>query len=57
MNNPVEQFILITGNPVDGFLYIGTFKNGSYALEYAELHLKDAEYWINLLDAPMEDEE
>lgn len=57
MNNPVEQFILITGNPIDGFLYIGTFKDSSDAIEYAELHLKHTEYWINLLDAPMEYEE
>ena len=49
-----EHFMSICGNPMDGFLYIGTFPDTESAVLYAERHLKGEEYWINLLDAPSE---
>ena len=47
-----EQFILITGNPVDGFLYIGTFSTVEDAQEYGHMHIKNESFWVHLLDAP-----
>jgi len=47
-----EQYILIVGDPVNGFLYIGTFESVDDAQYYAECHLKGSDWWIHLLDEP-----
>jgi hypothetical protein len=46
-----EQFIIVTGNPVDGFAFYGSFSDREQASEHASINLKDANWWI----APIED--
>lgn len=50
--------IIITGNPVDGFEFIGPFDNVDDALVYlnTDPHLLDGDYWTAPLHAPAEDE-
>lgn len=45
--------ILIYGNPVDGFCYIGPFKTADDAINAAETddRLHDSEWWIAPLEA------
>lgn len=43
--------VLISGNPVDGFRFIGPFRNGEVANLYADDNL-DADWWNASLDAP-----
>jgi hypothetical protein len=40
------MFILVLGNPVDGFKYEGLFTNTISATEYGELSYPDTEWWI-----------
>lgn len=46
--------IIITGNPVNGFRYIGPFKTADHAIDAAERFLSgvEADWWI----APLEGE-
>ncbi len=46
-----EQFILIYGNPIDGFSYVGPFDSRDDASQYAEDDAP-ADWWIVTLDAP-----
>ena len=40
-------YILISGNPVDGYTFIGPFEYEA-AIRYAEIHL-DGDWWIGKL--------
>jgi hypothetical protein len=50
MNHP-EQFIVIYGNPADGFSHVGPFDSHDEASTYAATD-DPANWWIVRLDAP-----
>jgi hypothetical protein len=49
------MFIIMTGEPVNGFDYIGPFKYFTSAKEYANYYLKNDIWWIIKLTNPRED--
>ncbi len=49
------MYILITGNPVDGFHFVGPFLEINDANEHAEIFYKNNEWWIAHLKKPEED--
>lgn len=51
------EFIVCYGNPCDGFEYIGPFEDAHNAGDYAELWLKNFDWWIALLQKPCEEGE
>lgn len=55
MNQPI-QFIVIYGNPVDGFTHVGPFANRDDAVAYAEDEPYNGNWWIAMLDAPAQGE-
>ena len=44
-----EKYIVITGNPVDAFDYIGPFETTDDANDYAENRLPHDDYWVTAL--------
>ena len=46
------SYILIVGNPVDGFKYYGQFSDVDTALNWAEKNLRTEEYWFAELQNP-----
>ena len=54
MNQPL-QFIVIYGNPADGFHYVGPFASRDDAAQYAADDTP-ADWWIVVLDAPAQGE-
>jgi hypothetical protein len=48
------QYILIYGNPVNGFAYVGPFKSYSDAHNHGE-HMGYSEYWLSELVSEEED--
>lgn len=48
------QCILIYGNPVNGFAYVGPFCNPSDAHNYGE-HMGYPEYWLTELVRPKDE--
>lgn len=46
------SWIVIAGNPVDGFTYYGPFAESNEANEYAEQHCEDTEFWLISLVTP-----
>lgn len=49
---PYGMHIVIIGNPVDGFQYIGPFKTGEDAIAWADRDADiDADWWIAPLEA------
>ena len=46
------MYIMIYGNPIDGFCYVGPFANRDEALTYAEGERDPRDWWIVELDAP-----
>ena len=48
------KYILISGNPVDGFEYIGPFDGPEAAHEYVEndRDMRDGDWWVHLLQEP-----
>jgi hypothetical protein len=51
-----QQYLLIAGNPVSGFQYVGPFTTSSEAHDEGE-QLGFEEYWITQLAAPSQEEE
>lgn len=49
-----QQYILIHGNPVDGFSYVGPFNGYSAAHDHGE-HMGYSEYWLSELVSEEED--
>ena len=43
------DFIVITGNFVDGFIFYGPFPDSDEAIRWAERELRGLEYWISEL--------
>ena len=55
MSNTMKpQYILIYGNPVNGFAYVGPFKSYSDAHDHGE-HRGYSEYWLSELVSEEED--
>jgi hypothetical protein len=53
--NDDYPFVLIRGNPVDGFEYIGPFPGRQHAAQYGNTDPHtDADWWIAPLHAPAE---
>ena len=48
------QYIIISGNPKDGFEHIGPFDDAADAYSYAGKWLKNIEWWLVLLQLPEE---
>ena len=46
------QFIIIYGNPIEGFNYRGPFDTYEVAIAYWLYHHDDGEYWITELNPP-----
>lgn len=47
--------ILVTGNPVDGFQFVGPFEDSDDAVRYAEdEEHRDTEWWLGDLESPEE---
>lgn len=51
----MELHIIIHGNPVDGFSYIGPFPNSEAAVDHAENERLAGDWWIAPLEVPKED--
>lgn len=45
------QYLIMTGNPVDGFLFVGPYDDEEYATSEAE-HRTDQEWWVVPLTEP-----
>jgi hypothetical protein len=43
------QWVVISGNPVDGFFYYGPFDSAEAAASAAEDSVLDADWWISKL--------
>jgi hypothetical protein len=48
--------IIVTGNPVDGFRYIGPFGNAEEAVEWAEHVDLEPDWWVAEVRVPNDDE-
>ena len=46
----MEKFIVVTGDPVKGFSYIGVFNNKDAATEYADKHIETGDWWVSPMD-------
>lgn len=51
MDEPT-QAVIITGNPVDGFSFIGPFPDEDAAREYGENLIPD-DWWVSELETPI----
>jgi hypothetical protein len=49
------MYIMIYGNPCDGFRYVGPFEDHDLALAYGEAGAS-GDWWITELDPPASDE-
>lgn len=49
--NQAAQFIVIYGNPSDGFSHVGPFESRDDASQYASADTA-GDWWIVMLDAP-----
>lgn len=56
-SEPVDQAIVITGNPVDGLTFLGPFQDAATANEWADLMDVEPEWWVATLLAPLDDSE
>jgi len=48
-----HQFIVIAGNPTEGFIYIGPFHSWEDAQFYCEDMGMKSDYWIGILNGPV----
>jgi hypothetical protein len=47
------QWIIVRGNPADGFEYVGPFQSGEAANAYQDAdHDRGMDWWVVLLQAP-----
>ena len=49
-----QQFIVIYGNPAEGFTYVGPFASHDDAVDYAQVDNAPSDWWIILLQQPAE---
>ena len=52
----MKQWILVCGNPIDGFQFVGPFSDSDSATEYAEKE-GHGEWWVCEMDAPSDENE
>jgi hypothetical protein len=59
MTEPDDKYILIEGNPLDGYNFYGPFKDEAAAIAYAGRDPEDTDWWVaDLLEpVPPEDED
>ncbi|QWY83553.1 hypothetical protein [Rhizobium phage RHph_X2_28B] len=51
-----NKYIIISGNPVDGFTFIGPFDSADEATQYTESNSKDLyDWWLAPLTEPTEE--
>lgn len=48
----MNNWVIMTGNPVDGFNIFGTFQDNSEAHDWAENNLTGENYWMFPLSDP-----
>ena len=46
------QYVVISGNPVDGIVLHGPFIDGEQANGWADEHLNNASWWVTTLEDP-----
>lgn len=47
------MWIIVVGNPVDGFEYHGPFNHEDNAIQWADNYIEDEEWWLSHLTAPV----
>lgn len=47
-----SQWIIIAGNPIDGYVYVGPFENSAAASEHAERVFDKENWWVTELFKP-----
>lgn len=52
-----KKFVLVNGNPVDGFDLIGPFETEKEALEWAMIQGTDYPWWVTTIYPPWEIDE
>lgn len=52
MKSKIMSFIVITGNPVDGFQYYGRFSDEPTAIDWADENLSEEDWWVAELINP-----
>lgn len=50
------MFVVIHGNPADGFGYIGPFPDGEAANDYADTALRGEDWWVVALQSPAQED-
>lgn len=57
MDSEIQEFvyILVTGNPIDGFMYFGPYDTHDEAVEIADRDLGAVEWWTAKLWNDVED--
>lgn len=48
----MDKWIVVSGNPVDGFTFHGPFDGDGIAESWADHFLDDEEYWLAKVYAP-----
>jgi hypothetical protein len=43
--------IIVRGDPINGLSFIGPFKTGDDAMNWADAHIDDTDWWIAPLEA------
>ena len=51
------MFVVIHGNPADGFAYVGPFADADAATHYADAEVTHDNWWVVQLEAPTHAEE
>lgn len=52
-NNDMQQYIIVSGNPIIGFKYTGPFADSCTALEWADENIaNEYDYWLVTLSDP-----
>lgn len=51
---PKDQYVLVTGDPIDGLSFHGPFDDSEEAMKYAETHHGDEMCWVATLLPLME---
>lgn len=44
------MWVIVTGDPIAGFEYFGIFEEEPDAVEWADRHLEDRDWWIALVN-------
>ena len=50
MSKVRTKFVIITGNPVDGFKFIGPFDNGPAAVDWANYVALEPDWWVGTVE-------